>query len=264
MIKRALQYLTTILFSLTIFPSEVLSAPVGTTSDTRPATPQQRKQWKTQGFNVQLGGTLLGGNIDFQTLNSSVSYNLNVENNQFFIDAGNIFTKAGGNVIANRLNASGLYAYNIRDNFNIYAYTTHTYDSSIKLDYRLTNGFGVCLHKIASPIFKLFLISLGGATENEWFQSNIKEFAFRSVLRLNAILPISDSVEFGVDSFYTPALPNLNDYRIYGEAFAQFKIIPDRLSFRISLADEFDSTPKTGVKNNDYGIFANLSLDIGN
>ncbi len=253
--------LTTLFFFILSLKS--WAVPVGTTSDTRPAAPQQRKQWNIQGFNLQLGGTLLGGNVDFMSLNSSISYNYNIGKNQFFIDAGNIFSKAGNNIIANRINASGLYAYNLLDNFNLYAYTTHTYDSSIKLDYRLGNGLGVCLHKIAAPTFKLFLISLGGVTENEWFQKNSTAFSVRGVLRLNAILPVTDYVDLGIDSFYTPAIDNFSDYRLYGEAFALFKITPDTLSFKLSFADEYDSKPQLDVKNNDYGIFGTFSLDIG-
>ncbi|MFN8672298.1 MAG: DUF481 domain-containing protein [Candidatus Sericytochromatia bacterium] len=262
--KKSLFYLSLITLLIGSESLKAFAAPIGTTSDTRPASPQQRKQWKNQGLTLQVGGNLLGGNVDFQSFNTSLSYNLNINKNQFFIDAGNVFTKAGPNIIANRINASGLYAYNLLDNFNVYAYTTHTSDSSIKLDYRISNGLGVCLHKIASPFFKLFLVSLGGAYENEWYQSNIQENAFRSVLRLNAILPVSDYAELGVDSFYTPVITNFNNYRLYNEAFLQFKIVPDTLSFKLSFADEFYSAPKTGVKNNDYGVFANLSLDIGN
>lgn len=254
-----------ILISFTLlisFTSSVDATPIGTTADTRPAAPQQRTQWKNQGLNIQIGGTLLGGNIDFQSIDTSVSYNINFGKNQFFVDAANLYTKAGDNIIANRINGSALYAYNLLDNFNIYAYTTHTHDSSINLDYRLTNGLGVCLHKIASPTFSLFLISLGASTENEWFKNNIQEFALRSVLRLNIILPVKDSLDLGIDTFYTPALKDFSDYRLYGEAFAKFKI-NDLLSFKLSFADEYDSKPQATIKNNDYGVFGTLGFNFG-
>ncbi|PIQ25560.1 hypothetical protein COW36_21185 [bacterium (Candidatus Blackallbacteria) CG17_big_fil_post_rev_8_21_14_2_50_48_46] len=252
-----------VLSALLISGPAAQAAPVGTTPDTRPAAPQQRKQWTTQGVSLQLSGSGLIGNVNLLNLSSLLSYNLNLDKHQFFLDFGNLYTKAGSNEVANRINGSVLYAYNALDNFNIYAYSTHSTDRSIKLNYRLTNGAGVCLHKIASPVFNLFLVSLGLAYENEWFENNISPSALRSVLRVNAVLPLGETAEAGVDSFYTPVVNDFGDYRIYAEAFVKFQLTPDLISLKLSVADEYDSRPQPGVMNNDFGVFATLGLDWG-
>lgn len=242
----------------------VQAAPVGTTTDTRPAAPQQRKQWTTQGISLQLSGSALQGNVNMLNVSTLLSYNLNLAKHQLFLDFGNLYTRAGTNEVANRLNGSLLYAYNLLDNVNLYGYSTHSTDRSIKLNYRLTNGAGLCLHKIAAPTFNLFLVSLGMAYENEWFDNATSPSAMRAVLRFNAALPLGEIFEAGVDSFYTPAVNDFGDFRIYTEAFIKFKVTPDLLSLKLSVADEYDSRPQPGVANNDFGVFATVGLDWGN
>jgi hypothetical protein len=246
-----------------LFSNNVYSAPIGVTPDTRPAAPQERKQWKEQGLSLQLSGAYLSGNVNFLNLSTLLSYNLNVGKNQFFIDGGNLFTQAGTTTVANRVNVSGLYAYNVLDNFNIYGYSTHTKDESNKIDYRLTNGIGVCLHKIIEPIFKLSLVSLGVSSENEWFQTKDSNFGVRSVLRTNFIYPINSNVDIGVDGFYTPMIYDFSDYRLYGEGFIKIKLDPEIASLKISVADEYDTKPQAGIKNNDFGVFATIGFDLG-
>lgn len=240
-----------------------LAVPIGTTPDTRPAAPQERKQWEHQGINLQVSGSYLNGNINLLNASSSASYNVNFGAHQLFADVGNLLTIAGDNTVANRINASLLYAWNVTPNINLYGYTTHSTDQSIKLDYRLTNGIGICRHQLFPEIFSLAFLSAGVATENEWFQDQSSPFAVRAVLRLNLALPLSDWADLGMDTFYTPAINNPNDFRVYAETYLKF-YLNETLSFKFSVADEYDSRPLTGIKNNDFGVFSTLSLDWGN
>lgn len=238
------------------------AVPVGTTPDTRPAAPQQRKQWEHQGLSFSFSGAYLSGNVNLINTSGTLSYNLNVDKHQFFLDLGQIYTLAGGNLVANRLNGTLLYAYNLFDNLNLYGYSTHTRDDSIKLDYRLTNGIGACFHHWLPDLFSLALVSLGVATENEWFKDQSSPFAVRSVLRLALTRPLTDWADLGLDTFYTPALNDFSDYRVYAEAFIQFKLT-EILALKLSAADEYDSRPLSGVQNNDFGVFTTISLDWG-
>lgn len=242
---------------------QALAVPIGTTPDTRPAAPQQRKQWDHQGINLQLSGSYLNGNINLLNASSSASYNVNFGPHQFFADLGNLLTIAGGNTVANRINASLLYAWNMTPNINLYGYTTHSTDESTKLNYRLTNGIGICRHQLFPELFSLAFLSAGLATENEWFQDQSSPFAVRAVLRLNLAVPLSDWADLGMDTFYTPVVTNPNDFRIYAETYLKFAL-SETLSFKLSVADEFDSRPLSSVKNNDFGVFSTLSLDWGN
>jgi hypothetical protein len=240
-----------------------LAVPVGTTPDTRPAAPQERKQFEHQGLSFEASGTVLQGNVNMAILNTAVSYNVNWKPHQLFIDAGNLFTMAGDTVAVNRINGTGLYAFNMLDNFNLFAYTTHTHDQINKIDYRLTNGAGVCLHKLLPGFLKLGLLSAALASENEWFSQSPSQFAVRTVLRAQGIVPLTDSLDVGVDGFFTPALADVADYRLYGEAFLKVALPGNLASLKLSVADEFDTRPQPGVKNNDFGVFTTLRVDWG-
>lgn len=251
-----------LIFCLSFVSLSAHAAQVGTTPDTRPAAPQQRKQFQTQGISAAFSGSFLTGNINLISASGTLSYNLNLSEHQLFLDLGQLYTLAGDNLIANRQNGSLLYAYNLLDNLNLYGYTTHSRDDSIQLNYRLTNGAGICFHKWLPDWFNLALVSLGLATENEWFQDQSAPFALRAVLRLTLATPLNDWSEVGVDSFYTPVVNDPADFRIYTEAYVKFALSPV-VSLKLSAADEYDSRPLTGVNNNDFGLFSTLSFDWG-
>ncbi|MFN4151638.1 MAG: hypothetical protein ACK4IX_11910, partial [Candidatus Sericytochromatia bacterium] len=61
-----------------LFSNNAYSAPIGSTPDTRPASPQERKQWKEQGLSLQVSGAYLSGNVNFTNISTLLSYNLNV------------------------------------------------------------------------------------------------------------------------------------------------------------------------------------------
>ncbi|HBN07814.1 MAG TPA: hypothetical protein DD435_03905 [Cyanobacteria bacterium UBA8530] len=250
------------LFIFALIPLSALAAPIGTTPDTRPAAPQERPQWKDNGFSLQLGGNYLKGNVDLFNLISSFSFNANRGQHQFFADASNMAAKNQGSFYMNRASGSALYAYGLRENFNLYAYSTQAFDQAIKLDYRHSYGIGACLHKLAQPNFKLFLLSVALAPENEWYQQGLNKFTVRSMFRANAILPLTANSELGADSFFTPALRDAGDYRLFGEGYWKTGIA-ENLSFKLSCANEYISRPLPGIRNNDLGVFSSLVFDWG-
>jgi len=257
---------TALITSILLFSQIANAAPVGTTPDTRPASPQQRQKWDTQGLSFQLGGNYFKGNVNLLNISSSLSYNYNLGQNQFFVDIGNIFTRSGSdltNLIANRINGTFLYAYNASNNLNVYYYMSHSHDDSVRLNYRLTNGAGVCIHRFADNIFKVFLVSLGVAVENEFYKDSPNELNIRSVLRLTGTYPLSNVLDFGFDTFYMPVINNFSDYRLYGEGFLDLKVIEDTLKLKLSVANDYDSKPLDGIKNNDFGVFLTTTLNIG-
>lgn len=239
------------------------ATPVGTTPDTRPAAPQQRASWQTYGFGAQWTGTGLAGNVNLINSGASLNANANWGAHQVFLDAGHAFTQAGSTVLVNRFAGSALYAYAVRDNMNIYGYTTHATDQSIKLDYRVTNGLGLCRHKLALPDFSLLLFSFGPVHEVEYFKGLPGPLLqWRGVVRLNGVRPLTDRLEAAFDSVLTPAFPDPGDFRVFGEVALKVKLT-DVLSAKLTLADEYDSRPLAGVQNNDLGLFTTLAAEWG-
>lgn len=240
-----------------------LAVPVGTSADTRPAAPQQRQQWQVGGFGFKFGGSFLSGNVNVSTLSTAISANYNLEKHQIFLDAGNFYNGTPTQVLVNRVAGSALYAYAAADTMNVFAYTTHSHDRSIKLDYRLTGGLGWCWHKLFPEVFSLFLMSANPAVEYELFEATAPQTTLRGVFRLNMIKPVNESMEAGFDGFYTPAMQDLGDMRLYGEAYLRLKLLGDWLALKLTAADEYDSRPLPGVQQNDLGVFTELEASWG-
>ncbi len=236
--------------------------PVGSSSDTRPAPPELRPHWKTFGVDASLSGVYLGGNAQFATLSGGLDLNFNHDRHQYFLNIGNLFTQVGNQVTVNRHAASLLYAYGLQDNVNLYAYTTHSRDQSILLNYRATEATGVCLHHLGAPLFSNLLVSLGPTIEHAWFQDGAMTNVWRADARLYGAIPVSSTTSVGADVFYRPAFHDITNLRLYGEAFVRVKMT-DGLSLQLSAADEYDTRPRPGVLNNDFGIFTTLRSTFG-
>lgn len=240
-----------------------LAVPVGTSADTRPAAPQQRQQWKEGGLGLKIGGSFLQGNVNLSTLSTAFTANYNLGAHQLFLDAGNFYSGTPTQILVNRVAGSTLYAYAIADNQNVFAYTTHSHDRSIKLDYRLTSGLGWCWHKLFPETFSLFLVSANPAVEYELFEANAPITTLRGVFRLNVIKPVTEMMEAGFDGFLTPAVQDPGDTRLYGEAYLRIKLLGDNLALKLTVADEYDSRPLAGVQPNDLGVFTELEAGWG-
>ena len=224
--------------------------------------PQLEKKWDNIGLDINAGGTYLNGNANIILLNTALGFNANWMEHSLFLKENNMFNYVGDKTILNKVNASLLYTYGFLDHFNFYLSSTHSYNQFEKLNYRLSNGIGFCAHKYFSPEFKTFLVSLGGNYENEWYQQDTRNQA-RGALRLTFALPVTEYVELGSDSVYAPKIMDFSDYRLYEDAYMQFKIT-DNLFFKISLMDEYNSTPQPDVQNNDFGIISSFSMHFGN
>gem|GEM_PF-1502402 len=239
-----------------------IAVPIGTTPDTRPAAPQQRTQYKSVGYGFEFGGSFLQGNANLTNLEASGNFNANQGPHQLFLDLGGLFTRAGSSTLVNRVSGSGLYAYALNDHWNAYGYTTSSHDDAIRLNYRLTNGVGLCVHHLAEPLFSQLLFSAGPSYENGWFSTGVTSAAWRSVLRANAARSLSPTTEVDLDTFYSPNLVDGSDYRLYGEASLKVKLT-EALTLILTAADEFDNRPQPGILNNDAGLFTSLRADWG-
>lgn len=247
--------------SLLLWPLPA-SAEVGSAGDTRPPAPQQRPKWKDYGFSTQLTGNFLQGNANLSTLGASLDYNQNSGPHQFFLNASNFFNQAGATVNVNRISGSMMYAYGMEENLNVYGYTTHSHDSALRLDYRLTAGAGVCLHRLFQPDFSSFLVSLGPVSEWEWLQPGNRSQTWRSMLRLNATRPFSQNLELGVDAFYAPSLEDLGDFRAYGEGTLKINL-SETVAFKLTAADEYHSHRPLSMRRNDLGLFSSIVASWG-
>ncbi|MDB5101194.1 MAG: hypothetical protein JWM80_5615 [Cyanobacteria bacterium RYN_339] len=248
--------------ALLLHATPALAVPVGTSADTRTAAPQHRQAWKQGGVQLKLDGSFLAGNVNLTNLSVNLAANYNDGPHQLFLDAGDLYTATPSATLIDRLAGSSLYAYALRDNVNLYGYVTGAHDASSKLDSRLTAGLGGCVHRLFVDEFSLFLISLNPAYELENALGGQTQ-TWRAVARLNVIKPMSDTVELGLDAFYTPAVADPADLRVYGEAYARVKLAGDALAVRFTVADEYDTRPQPGIQLNDVGVFTSIEAAWG-
>lgn len=204
------------------------------------------------------------GNVDHVGIGGGIDYmNRLNDKNQLFLEGDASYTSFADNILMDNMKASALYAYSVKPRLNLFLTSTHAKNRQLKLDYRTGNGAGACLHGFAPDIFKPILLSLAVTSEHEAFSDGSSHDALRALLRLNFKAPLTDYVSLGSDLMYTPALSTFSDHRFYLETFFQFKITPEKLFFRVTLADEYDSTPRLGVRRNDFAINYSLGLHLG-
>ncbi|HNW43917.1 MAG TPA: DUF481 domain-containing protein [Elusimicrobiales bacterium] len=233
------------------------------TQDLRPKPPEYWASGKYT-LDATLSGAYLKGNVD----NTSVAGGLNymarpAEKHQFSIESNASYASFNDRILLDNLKASGLYAYTLKPHLNLFAASTHAKNRSIKLDYRTTNGIGLCVHGFLPETFSPLLLSLALTPEQESYSDGKSESATRAMLRLNFKAPLNDYAALGADFAYTPDLAEFSDYRFYGETYFQFKITPETLFFRVTFSDEYDAMPRPGVKKNDFAVNYSVGLHLG-
>ena len=227
------------------------------------APPQVSKNWEDFGLDLSAGFAYLEGNVDFLSFVSGISIDAHYGKHSFYIDGGNKYTETNDNRILNKINGTFLYTYFLGEHMNFYFSSAHVFNEFTRLDYRLTNGPGICVHNFFKPTFNIFLIAVGVNYENEWFDDNSEEEAVTGVIRWTFEIPVSKNAKIGSDFVYIQMFDDVRDFRLYEEAYLEVKITEKILSLRISIIDEYDSQPLENVEKNDFGVFASLILHLG-
>ncbi len=260
-------FLVVLLLNFCFFPIVLAdkSASVGSfTGDPLASPPQLAKKWENIGLDISIGATYLEGNVEILSFMSKLSANAHFDEHSFYIDASNMFTESNEKRILNKINGSFLYAYTINDNLNFYVSSAHTMNEFSKLDYRTSNGIGICVHNFWKPLFSVFLFSFGFNVENEWFDNDDQENHVTGAFRWTFQLSVTENLKIGSDFIYVPVVDDAKDFRIYEEAYAEFKITKDELlAFRVSLISEYDSQPQPDVEKSDTGIYVSLVFHLG-
>ncbi len=250
-----------VLLGLVLWPA---SASADRFEDTRPLPPERWTDWQEVGLDVRLGGTLLMGNVEHWALSAELGFSWRfLEDHGVFLSGEGRYAEFGGTPKIDHTSGSLLYAWGFHKNFNLYAYTTHYRSRFLKLDYRMTNSLGLCLHSFAPKVFDPLLISVGVTPEYEIFDDGSDELTWRVTARLSFDIIINDYMSFGIDGFYQPAPADPADYRVYGGAWIELKVTEKVLAFRLAAADEYDSDPRPGVQSNDLTLIGSIVARIG-
>lgn len=227
--------------------------------DTLPKAPEQRQTPDLVALDLTLGGVYATGNVKNRSLNGSLGFSLHpAADHRLFVDLSGSFNQFGGAIVLDRQRAALLYAYSLATHLNIFFYTTHARNRFLRLDYRTDNSVGLCGHSFLPELFSVLLLSLGATPEYEKWQAGDDEVSFRATVRVRAEVPITETATIGVDATFTPVMTDFTAYRAFGSAFAELKITPELLAFRVTATDEYDSRPQPGVVRNDFNVASSL------
>ncbi|MFA6435040.1 MAG: DUF481 domain-containing protein [Elusimicrobiales bacterium] len=251
-------------FCALIFCAAARAAAQSRTQDLRPTPPEYWNPGKYT-LDAMLSGIYLKGNVDNTALSGSINYMTRFnDRNQLAIDGNASYTSFNDNILLDNLKASAVYAYALKkDRLNLFLLSTHARNQAIKLDYRTTNGIGLCVHGFLPEVFNPVLLSLGVTPEHESYSDGNSDNTVRGLLRLNFRAPLNEYTTAGSDFVYAPDLAAFRDYRFYGETYLQFKITPEKLFFRVTFSDDYDARPRPGVRKNDFAVNYSVGLHLG-
>jgi hypothetical protein len=231
--------------------------------DTRPLPPERWPGWKSHGWELRLGGAMRRGNVEQVQVNASTALKLQLASrHQFFLAGEGTYATFGGDVKLDKSAGSALYAFALHPNWNLFVYTTHAHNRFLKLDYRMTNSAGVCLHSFWPERFDLILVSLGLTPEHGWPADGSIEKTLRATLRFNLGVDLGERSEIGADLWYAPAVTDPGDFRVFGALYVDVELWGP-LGVRFALTDEYDSSPRPGVEKNDLEMVPYLVFRVG-
>lgn len=234
------------------------------TEDVRVKPPESWPKRESYGLELNLGASYSEGNTEHRGLSGGLDFNTTLGGtHQFFVQASKDYAGYGGSAVVDKDKGAFMYAYRLADRWNVFMTSTHARNKMLKLNYRTANGVGVCFHNFWRGALDPVLLSLAVTPEYEKFDDGAERGPVRGSLRLNFKRAATPHMSLGADLMYMPRLSEASDYRLFGEAYAQFKITDDALSFRVSVTDEYESRPRPGVKYNDLSTGAAVVLKLG-
>ena len=230
--------------------------------DTRTAVPDEvRKDTRLYNLELSFGLNLNSGNVEQIYLHGGLAFNLAWGRSNLYALSNVVFNSFNGETKRSSALGTLRYDYSLHKRFKLFAYNTHGYSEFLKLDHRYTAGAGPWLDFDLGP-FRNGL-SLAVTYEYEDFDGYPTEHAARLSLRHHVTCRISDHVTAGADLFVVPRVDDFLDAHVYVLFFLDTRLWRDVLKLRVTLADEFDSRPKPGVRSNDFEFITALVLSVG-
>jgi len=231
--------------------------------DQRQTPPELWTDLVRQRLEVGLNAARVTGNVDSTLVAGTLRYAWKIDpRNSLFLEGATAYNTYGGTVTLDKRNISALYTYALAPWLNAYAWSAHAQNLFLDLKYRTTNGAGLCVHG-TTGVMKPVMFSLGAAPEYARYYNGEIKRKFRANSRLVFKIPVGDILTLSEDFIYFASFNDFADYRIYNEVYADLSIIADRLSYRLTVVDEYDNRPLSGIKRNDFTFTQGLVVHFG-
>lgn len=204
------------------------------------------------------------GNVDSTSYGGNLRYALKFDDrNALFAEGSAAYSAYAGKTQMENGRLSALFVNAIAPSWNAYLWASAGQNRFLNLHYRTTEGAGLCYHGFWSAVFKPIMVSAGVAPEYAKYYGGSDYRKFRANARIVFRIPVTSFMSIGNDFIYFASFNNFSDYRIYNETFADFPIVADKLSYRITAVDEYENDPFPGIKNNDFTLTQGLVFQFG-
>jgi len=235
------------------------------TADQRQTPPELWNELEKQKLDIGFSANRVTGNVDSTFVGGSLRYGLRINGrNTILAEGSTAYNTYGGAITLDKRNISLLYTYSLTPWLNAYGWTAHAQNLFLSLRYRTTNGAGFCAHgPLLYGILDPVAFSLGVAPEYARYYDGEQSRKFRANARLVFRIPVSDTLTIGEDLVYFVKSDEFADFRIYSEAYADLVILPGKLSYRVTVTDEYDNRPFPGIKDNDFTLSQGLVVHLG-
>jgi putative salt-induced outer membrane protein len=211
-----------------------------------------------------LGYTKSSGNTEASQLSATLSADRKIEHvNEINLKADLFYSSSNGQMDAQRWQGMGRYAFSFGETkkwYNFYKFEAD-HDKFANVDYRLIPAAGVGYWLYDLPEMKV-MAELAIGFEHTDYSDRSKE-SNEAILIPRAFFEKTffEDTKFSQDLSLYPALDDFSDYRLHSET-ALTTALNEKLSLRLSLIDDYNSSPASSAEKNDLRLISSLAYSF--
>lgn len=201
---------------------------------------------------VELGGRMLSGNSDQQTLFLSGLFENTNDWRVLKIDVGGEYARSYGDPVANRWYGNGNIDFTKSDPWIVFISNKNEYDEIANLEYRgtLAGGLG---YRFYNEKDRRLILRVGPAVTHERFSDPKNQRTTPDIMsELEVRWPLTDRLSFEQLSTFRPAVDDLNVFRLTSRMGLLWQITEDKTwSLKLGFLHDYNSRPNPGRKRSD-------------
>ena len=241
---------------------EAAALEVNRNEDTRTAAPEKiiapEQPW---GVNASAGLMSLSGNAEYEQLTAGLAAYRKWDVYSAYFTAKAASASAFGRSIRELLSATVRADRRISGGLRAFAFTTHSRNTAILVDYRGQLGAGPWYDLKTGPVEHG--ISLAVAYQYERYSDSTKDINYRLAFRYLLKWKLSETASLGWDYFEAHSFKDFSDVRIAAFPFLEVSVLPRTVYLRVDYGIEHDSQPLAGIKKTDRSLTTSFEVKLG-
>lgn len=226
---------------------------VATDVTAKPVEPKKPKRWSGE---VEVGMDVLQSSKTRQIYHGRAKATYIKDRFRNTSEISGAYGRTEGIVDANRVNSENKTDFDVGERTYVYNLVGVGYDKVRKIDLRYEAGPGVGYHAFKQPTFVLNLeAGFNFQAEERSAGNNVERVYAR--LGENGSWKINSKLSFEHRFEYMPSIREPSEYRLRAEATLRY-LLWQNLSFKLSVVDNYDTSPARNVTPNDLQIRSSL------